>query len=255
VPYWRKLQLLLEQYDAAPSAHDEHQQHQGLLRLAAVDELLQVDSRLQLPHWLLDMLEVGHRAGRRGPAARLLCCTRCCAPPPPAAASPTAARGPRQPAAPSPLPALHMPVSPPTRPLPPQVGQQQYHGMSGATADPATLLRTYMRHGRLVDAAQLAEAHLRRASGGNPLQRQCHCSVWLPYQLLAVLQTLLANEAQAARQGDGATAEALQHALAGLQQALRGYMQVAAQDSSMMGKSAVTLPLPPVPGYSGSLFG
>jgi hypothetical protein len=146
----------------------------------------------------------------------------------------------------------------PRRRRPLQVEAAQAHGMSGATADPAALLRAYMRHGRLVDAAQLAEAHLLRASGGNPLQRQRHCNVWLPYQLLTVLQALLAREAQAARQADGASAEALQAALAGLQEALRAYLAVAAQDSGLMGKGAVALPLPAAlgaPALTNSMFG
>ncbi len=61
-PYWRKLQALLDQYDAAPpadgSSSSSSSQQQGTLRLAAVDEVLQVDAHMALPHWLLDMFEV-----------------------------------------------------------------------------------------------------------------------------------------------------------------------------------------------------
>ncbi len=66
-PYWRKLQALLEQYDAAPAADGSSgggsSQQQGALRLAAVDEILQVDAHMALPHWLLDMFQVGATAG------------------------------------------------------------------------------------------------------------------------------------------------------------------------------------------------
>lgn len=116
--------------------------------------------------------------------------------------------------------------------------QEHYRGMAGVTADPAALLRIYLRHGRLVDAAQLATHHLQAATGGNSVQRQRHCKVWLPYQHISVLHTLLAAEAQRAEQTGSAGAAALQQALEALEQAAGEYLQLAQQDSGVMAKSA-----------------
>jgi hypothetical protein len=114
--------------------------------------------------------------------------------------------------------------------------------MAGATADPAALLRIYLRHGRLVDAAQLATHHLHAATAGNSVQRQRHCKVWLPYQHITLLHALLTAEAQRAGQAGSAGAAALQQALEGLEQAAREYLQLAQQDGGVMAKSAAPLP-------------
>ncbi len=122
------------------------------------------------------------------------------------------------------------------------------------TADPAALLRVYLRHGRLLDAAQLATRHLQAATGGNSVQRQRHCKVWLPYQHISVLHALLVAEVQRG----GAGADRLQQALEELEAAAGQHLGLAQQDSGVMAQSAAPLPgllLGGAPALGASVFG
>lgn len=143
--------------------------------------------------------------------------------------------------------------------LPRQVPEQQhYRGMAGVTADPAALLRVYLRHGRLLDAAQLATRHLQAATGGNSVQRQRHCKVWLPYQHISVLHGLLVAEVQRGGQAGSAGSKRLQQALEELEAAAGQHLGLAQQDSGVMAKSAAPLPgllLGGTPALGASVFG
>ncbi|KAK9796306.1 hypothetical protein WJX73_000064 [Symbiochloris irregularis] len=65
-------------------------------------------------------------------------------------------------------------------------------GMAGGLADPAALLRLYLAHGRLQNAAQLAIQHLTSwQKQALDVQRQTHCASWFPASLLAGLYAQL----------------------------------------------------------------
>jgi hypothetical protein len=71
-------------------------------------------------------------------------------------------------------------------------------GMAGAAADPAALLRVYIQHGRLLDAAQLAKDHLEAWQRQGALLRAQPGAVWLPLQGLELLHaSLVAGAARA----------------------------------------------------------
>ena len=64
-------------------------------------------------------------------------------------------------------------------------------------ADPASLLRIYLRHGCLDDAVQLALAELRRwRSTAGPLERTRPAAAWMSYGALEALSDALAAAGQ-----------------------------------------------------------
>lgn len=73
-------------------------------------------------------------------------------------------------------------------------------GMAGAPDDPASLLRVYLRHGRLEDAASLALEHLSAWQATNPLQRCKPAAAWMPLRHLQLLDACLEDAAAAAAQ-------------------------------------------------------
>ncbi|WIA39183.1 hypothetical protein OEZ86_005308 [Tetradesmus obliquus] len=71
-------------------------------------------------------------------------------------------------------------------------------GMAGAAADPAALMRVFIKHGRLLDAAQLAKDHLEAWQRQGALLRAQPGAVWLPLQGLELLHaSLVAGAARA----------------------------------------------------------
>eukprot|EP00775_Hariotina_reticulata_P002523 gene2523-2825_t len=71
-------------------------------------------------------------------------------------------------------------------------------GMAGFSADPAGLLRVYIKHGRLVDAAQLVQEHLEAWQRNSPLLRATATAVWLPLKDMELLHASLVAGARRA---------------------------------------------------------
>jgi len=108
-------------------------------------------------------------------------------------------------------------------------------GMAGGPEDPAALLRVYLRHGRLDDAADLALEHLSAWQGANPLARCKPASSWVPLRQLEVLDACLGDAAAAAQQGEGGGGPVTAQRLAGLSTRLRAavgeHLALGARDS------------------------
>jgi hypothetical protein len=71
-------------------------------------------------------------------------------------------------------------------------------GMAGFSADPAGLLRVFIKHGRLVDAAQLVQDHLEAWQRNSPLLRATAAAVWLPLRDMELLHASLVAGARRA---------------------------------------------------------
>eukprot|EP00879_Flechtneria_rotunda_P024557 GHRR01026037.1.p1 GENE.GHRR01026037.1~~GHRR01026037.1.p1 ORF type:complete len:204 (-),score=76.85 GHRR01026037.1:351-962(-) len=70
--------------------------------------------------------------------------------------------------------------------------------MAGTGADPAGLLRVYLKHGRLVDAAKLVRGYLESWQMQGPLLRGQAAAVWIPLQEIELLHASLVAGAQRA---------------------------------------------------------
>jgi hypothetical protein len=103
-------------------------------------------------------------------------------------------------------------------------------GMAGGPDDPAALLRVYIRHGRLADAANLALAHLAAWQAANPLARCKPAAVWLPLRQLEALDACLADAAAAPAAGAG---ERLAGLKARLRAAVAEHLALGARDSKL----------------------
>lgn len=74
-------------------------------------------------------------------------------------------------------------------------------GMAGSGLDPAALLRVYMKHGRLIDGAELLKSHLDAWQRQNPVLRAKPCAVWLPLRDMELLYASLVAGAKRAHLG------------------------------------------------------
>jgi hypothetical protein len=108
-------------------------------------------------------------------------------------------------------------------------------GMADAAADPAALLRLYMQHGRLLDAAQLAVSHLDAWQRCDVLQRVQPMAVWLPLCDMQLLHASLMAGAQRAREVEGyREAELLSQAAELLGAAVAAHVALAQRDTQAL---------------------
>jgi len=114
-----------------------------------------------------------------------------------------------------------------------QVNTAQLAGsFAGGSADPAALLRIYLKHDRLEDAAQLLAEHLKAWVTLSPLQRQKVSGFWIPTRSVQQLVQAVVDAAQAARKaGDARTAERLEAALQHLEASAKHWLDVSVRDS------------------------
>ncbi|KAI8463323.1 MAG: hypothetical protein J3K34DRAFT_495752 [Monoraphidium minutum] len=103
-------------------------------------------------------------------------------------------------------------------------------GMAGGPDDAAALLRAYLRHGRLEDAAGLALDHLAAWQAANPLARGKPAAAWLPLRSLELLDAWLAD---AGGEGGGGGAARLGKLRARLRGAVAEHLALGARDSRM----------------------
>ncbi len=109
-----------------------------------------------------------------------------------------------------------------------------YAGMAGAAADPAALLRLYLQHGCLEEAAVLVLAHLAAWEGTNALSRGKPMAVWLPTRAIEALQAQLvaAGSAEAPAQGGLAAGAKLRALAAELEKAAAQHAQLVRNDAA-----------------------
>lgn len=109
---------------------------------------------------------------------------------------------------------------------------------AGGPADPAALLRLYLQHGRLEDAASLLVDYLEAWATNNPLERCKPGALWLPLapmqQLLSALGAAAAAQAQAggkrAQAGGKRAADRLLVAQQRVERALEAHNALMASD-------------------------
>jgi hypothetical protein len=112
-------------------------------------------------------------------------------------------------------------------------------GMAGAAADPAALLRVYIKHGRLLDAAQLAKDHLEAWQRQGALLRAQPGAVWLPLQGLELLHaSLVAGAARAGAAEQHAEAEVLGTWSEVLERGLAEHVALVRSDTGKLGGGA-----------------
>jgi hypothetical protein len=112
-------------------------------------------------------------------------------------------------------------------------------GMAGAAADPAALLRVYIKHGRLLDAAQLAKDHLEAWQRQGALLRAQPGAVWLPLQGLELLHaSLVAGAARAGAAEQHVEAEVLGTWSEVLERGLAEHVALARSDTGKLGGGA-----------------
>lgn len=105
-------------------------------------------------------------------------------------------------------------------------------GMTGSAADPAALLRLYLKHGRLQDAASLVVDHVARWLQQQGAARTRCGGFWLPYSLMELLQQRLSeavDDAGRAQQTD--LQQSLQAAAQSLDSMLQKHFNTVAVDS------------------------
>lgn len=104
-------------------------------------------------------------------------------------------------------------------------------GMAGTAADAAALLRKYMEHWRLIDAAELVCSYLQQWQERSSLQRVHSTAVWLPLQDMELLFASLQDGARRARQkGAAAEADVLGGYAEALQDRLKQHMDLVKSD-------------------------
>jgi hypothetical protein len=112
-------------------------------------------------------------------------------------------------------------------------------GMAGTAADPAALMRLYIKHGRLLDAAELAKAHMEAWQRQGALLRAQPGAVWLPLQGLELLHaSLVAGAARAGAAKQHAEAELLGTWSEVLERGLAEHVALVRSDTGKLGGGA-----------------
>ncbi|KAF6256777.1 hypothetical protein COO60DRAFT_79428 [Scenedesmus sp. NREL 46B-D3] len=112
-------------------------------------------------------------------------------------------------------------------------------GMAGAAADPAALMRVYVKHGRLLDAAQLAKDHMEAWQRQGALLRAQPGAVWLPLQGLELLHaSLVAGATRAGAAKQHAQAELLGTWSEVLETGITDHVALVRSDTGKLGAAA-----------------